>query len=183
MLANSAKASLLLVKHSPKLQETATTLARNLDLAYKIWLDLIDFKKDYTGMLYRTEAIVHAVYKDKYERDEEVGSRLKKAAISAVGGGSSSGVSHKKPSSALSFFATYYPSLSAAKSTAASDTLLPLDSQVPYERILADCKLLFDNHYRLALDSLDTLENENEHSQSDAVASLRSMLTVMNSTV
>lgn len=175
MLANSARASLLLVKHSPQLQEAASIFARNLDLAYKIWSDLMDFKKDCHSVINKNEAIIYAIYKDKYEREDEEENKIRKAAVVSTS-------IRKKPPSVLSsyssFFSTFYPSFAVAKSTDANPQLI---DDVLYDRILTDCRDLFSNHYRLAIDSLNSLENE--HSERDAVASLRSMLNVMNSTV
>ena len=46
LLSNSAKAALLLVQHSPKLQEVAKVFAKNLDIAHKIWSEIKEIKKD-----------------------------------------------------------------------------------------------------------------------------------------
>ena len=177
LLANSAKASLLLVKHSTKTQEAAANFALNLDLAYKIWSDLIAFKKDCNQAINKNETIVNAIYKDKYDQETSVNERRQEQQQQKV---AVSGSSVKKSSSSLSFLSTFYPSYKSSASSA-SEPQQQLVDEVLYDRIFADCKSLFDNHYRLAMDNLTHLENE--HSEREAIASLKSMLNVMNSTV
>ncbi len=137
MLSNSAKASLLLVEHSPKLQEVAKVFAKNLDIAHKIWCEIKEMKRDDKNfnLLEKPDTIMNAIYNDKYKNltnlnDEKEGTSLNTPTKEAL---------------------TSY--------------------------ILNDCKLLFDNHYRVALDSLKDLENE--HSEEAAINSLKSILDVM----
>jgi geranylgeranyl pyrophosphate synthase len=61
LLANSARAALLLVKHSSKQQEIAWMFGKNLAIAHKIWSELMDFRKDKT---LKEDTILNAVYKD-----------------------------------------------------------------------------------------------------------------------
>lgn len=174
LLANSAKASLLLVRHSSKVQEAAANFARNLDLAYKIWSDLIAFKKDCNHAINKTETIVNAIYKDKYDDDDHDQVQTSQGVVIESEKRSST---NSQRSMASSFLSGLFSSSSSSSSTASTQ----LVDELLYDRIYADCKSLFDDHYRLAIDSLDRLENE--HSERDAVASLRSMLNVMQSTV
>ncbi len=137
MLSNSAKAALLLVQHSPKLQEVAKVFAKNLDIAYKIWSEIKELKKDEKNfnLIEKPDTMMNAIYNDKYKNltnlnDEKEGASLNTPTKEAI---------------------TSY--------------------------ILNDCKLLFDKHYQLALDSLRELENE--HSEEAAIKSLKSILDVM----
>lgn len=192
MLANSAKASLLLVKHSPKIQEAAANFARNLDLAYKIWSDLIDFKKDCNYTINKSESIVNAIYKDKYEHANETENdqqqqvqRVQQKTIATAAVAESGVRSSSQQVQKASFFSsTFYPLnffLGSKSDSRPQQQRQLIVDDVLYDRIFADGKLLFDNHYRLAIDSLTALENES--SAREAISSLRSMLNVMNSTV
>lgn len=74
LLANSAKASVLLVRHSVNLQNLVYHFAHNLDVTHKIWSDLTDFNKSLSNepvhfiniFKNRPNSIINAVYKDKY---------------------------------------------------------------------------------------------------------------------
>lgn len=175
------------------MQERAWELARNFNLAYRIWCELLEFKDDSNRTINKSDAIVHAIYKDKYEKEvkEEDETRIRKAAAAMASASSTSSSSrvNKKSSPNLaayssSLLSTFYPTLAAAKSTSAAADARSLPIVVDdllYEQILVDVKLLFDNHFRLALDSLQALQNE--HSGAEAVASLKSMLDLMSSNV
>ena len=68
-MANSAKSAMLLVKHSPKLQEIVYNFAKNLDITHKIWSDLIDFRRQSETI--RSESIINAIYYDNYRIKNE----------------------------------------------------------------------------------------------------------------
>ena len=128
---------------------------------------------------------MHAVYKDKYEKDMcEDERRVRKAAAS-----STNNRMKKSPtlSAYSSFLSTFYPKFAAAKSSSTSaigncgENRIAFVDDVLYEQVMSDCKILFDNHFRSAIESLKSLENE--HSHPEAVDSLRSMLNMMSSSV
>ncbi|RNA16835.1 decaprenyl-diphosphate synthase subunit 2 [Brachionus plicatilis] len=56
-----------------------------------------------------------------------------------------------------------------------------IDNNLILNELFEDCKLIFQKHYKIAWTNLDQLENE--YSQKDAILSLRSILSVMKSTV
>lgn len=159
MLANSAKGSLLLVKHSPKLQHTAWEFAKNLDLTHKVWSDLADFKNDYK-VLNKTETIVNAIYRDKYEKEPIEMDRIEPPT------GSSWSTSYSNLISAV------YPAFSREQRVV---------NEILYEKLINECRSIFWKHYNVAFESLNQLENEN--SEKEAVESLRSILNVMKQTV
>ena len=47
--------------------------------------------------------------------------------------------------------------------------------------VVGDCKLLFNEHYSLALENLDRLENE--YSKKEAIESLRDIFNLMKSSI
>lgn len=144
LLSNSAKSAMLLVKHNPKLQETAWNFAHHLDIAHKMWSDLYNFKED-ESVVKNSDTILNAIYKDKYELTNPFSLEDKKSLLNNL-----------------------------FQNTESNDKLL-------LKNIFEDCKILFQNHYKLAMVNLEQLENE--YSQKDAIASLKSILNVMKNTV
>jgi hypothetical protein len=74
-LANSAKAAVLLVRHSIVLQDLVFNFAENLDVTHKIWSDVTEFTKligsdksiGYVNFLKnKPDNLINAIYKDKY---------------------------------------------------------------------------------------------------------------------
>lgn len=124
LLANSAKSAMVLVKHSPTLQEAAFKFAIHLDISHKIWSEFMKYNKD-KNHLNKNETLFRAVYLDKISSESE------------------------------------------------------LDA----ENILGDCKLLFNEHYSLALKHLKSLEAGSENGDADAIESLESILNVMKNTL
>ena len=133
---------------------------------------------------------MHAVYKDKYEKDMcEDERRVRKAAAAAMSSSTNNRIKKSPTLSAYSsFLSTFYPKFAAAKSSSSTSAIgncgenrVAFVDDVLYEQVMSDCKLLFDNHFRSAIESLKSLENE--HSQPEAVDSLRSMLNMMSSSV
>lgn len=145
LLSNSAKAALLLVSHSPNLQETAWSFAKHLNLAHRVWSDLVDLKQDQKMLESDQETILYAIYKDRYGQQD-----VKKVLMSS----------------------------SSSSTTAVDDSSLDSRSQT---ELINDCKLIFTEHYQLAMSSLAELENE--HSEREAIGSLRSILNVMKDTI
>lgn len=74
LLANSAKAAVLLVRHPDKLQDLVYEFAQNLDITHKIWSDLTEFNKSLSNEsihfinLFKNKpnSILNAVYNDNY---------------------------------------------------------------------------------------------------------------------
>ena len=66
--------------------------------------------------------------------------------------------------------------LSSLYSTSSSET-----NELVNNYVLNDCKLLFEDHYNLAMQDLKLLENEN--SEQEAIASLKSILNLMKSSI
>ena len=74
MLANSAKAAVILVRHSPNLQDLVFSFSQNLDITHKIWSDLSEFNKSLTNesiyfiniLKNKPNSVINAVYNDKY---------------------------------------------------------------------------------------------------------------------
>jgi len=137
LLSNSAKAALLLVQHSPKLQEVAKVFAKNLDIAHKIWSEIKEIRKDEKefDLIEKPDTIMNAIYNDKYKNltnlnDEKEGTTLNTSTKEAL-----------------------------------------------RSYIINDCKLIFEKHHQIALDSL--VELENEYSEEAAIKSLKSILDVM----
>lgn len=134
LLANSAKAAVLLVRHSHKLQDLVYEFAKNLDVAHKIWLELNEYNKSLsTGSIHfknlienKSNSIINAVYNDKY-------------------------LNRMSPNESI-------------------------------EAVLSDCKFLFEKHYLDAMNILEELEKQ-PHSEPNSVASLKSILNVMKSTI
>ena len=120
---------MILVKHPLNLQELAFSFAFNLDIAYKIWSEFVEHKKDKTH-LSNKDSIFNAVYQD-----------------------------------------------SKQLTTTTND---PHESS---DKILNECKGLFENHYHLAVENLKSIEQNSLNSDSDAIRSLESILLVMKSTI
>ncbi len=57
---------MIIVKNSPRIQETAFNFASSLNLAHKIWSELMDYKNDKSN-LYKKDSIFDAIFKDKYQ--------------------------------------------------------------------------------------------------------------------
>ncbi len=150
---------MLLVSHSPKLQEIAWNFAKNLDITHKIWSDLLkDLNQNNKNTFYlfeKEDSILNAIYKDKYQQlNANMNNKDKKVVTSS--------------------------SLSASYATSSSEiNSEELDRIQTY--VLDDCKLLFNNHYNLAMENLEQLENEN--SGQEALTSLRAILNVMKSAI
>ncbi len=66
LLANSAKSAMVLVKHSPTLQDVAFNFALNLDISHKIWSELIKNKKG-SNRVNEQNTLLNAIYQDKYK--------------------------------------------------------------------------------------------------------------------
>lgn len=74
LLANSAKAAVLLVRHSDKLQGLVYEFAHNLDVTHKIWSELNEFNKSISDESInfinlfenKSNSIINAIYNDKY---------------------------------------------------------------------------------------------------------------------
>jgi hypothetical protein len=170
-LANSAKAAMLLVSHPPSLQDTAWDFAKQLDITHKIWSDVIDLRRGKTG-LDTDKTILNAIYRDKYqtsENDLDLERQQRERANAAAASASASASS--------SFISSIYSRFST---NPASDTDRRDNSELA-ENVVRDCKLLFDEHYKQAVVSLDQLENE--FSQREAIDSLKSILNVMRGSV
>lgn len=180
ILANSAKAALLLVMHSPKLQEVAWTFAKNFDITHKIWSDLLEYKND-NSFLNKPDTILNAIYKDKYinEENEEIGVDEKKLLIAM--NDRSSKVSYLKLKSSQ-ILSSIYETTVATKTPLEPVTKTILSTnQAINNYVFNDCKDLLNNHYELAMKSLTQLENE--HSEIEALSSLKSILNVMKNTI
>ena len=74
-MANSAKAAVLLVRHSVVLQDLVFNFAQNLDVTHKIWSDVTEFTKlmsndksiSYVDFVKnKPDNLINAIYKDKY---------------------------------------------------------------------------------------------------------------------
>lgn len=144
---------MMLVSQPPKLQQVAWNFAMNLDITYKIWSDLREFKKD-ESVLNKSDTILNAIFKDKYEKDLNF-------------------VHTQNNTEGFSLVSSLYSTFSSTSSKSLNQNLV--------KNIFTDCKFIFQNHYKLAMESLDQLENE--FSEKDAVASLKSILNVMKNTV
>ena len=66
LLANSAKSAMVLVKHSPTLQDVAFNFALNLDISHKIWSELIKNKKG-SNRVNEQNTLLNAIYQDNYK--------------------------------------------------------------------------------------------------------------------
>jgi len=152
---------MLLVRHSPKLQEIASNFATNLDITHKIWSELVDFRK--LQVLNKPESLMNAIYEDKYKDMSESSNLVKVKAVNIQN------TSKSFTNIATSYLSSLYPSSS-------NETNELLNSYV-----LNDCKLLFEDHYNLAMQNLEQLENEN--SEKEAIASLKSILNLMKSSI
>ena len=75
---------MLLAQHSPKIQEVAWNFAKNLDIAHKIWSDLIDFSKEKSVLINKSENILNAIYNDKYKSVNQ--SKLKVKSSHGISG-------------------------------------------------------------------------------------------------
>ncbi|CAF0791678.1 unnamed protein product [Brachionus calyciflorus] len=145
LLSNSAKSAMLLVKHNSYLQEIAWNFAFHLDITYRIWSDLYNFKQD-EAIVNNPDSVLNAIYKDKYELDN--------------------------------------PKLDLDEKKSFLTSLIDFgqgQENVLLKNLFEDCKLIFQNHHKLAMTNLEQLENE--YSQKDAIASLKSILNVMKNTV
>ena len=158
-MANSAKAALILAQHPPNVQEAAFSFAKHLDITYKIWLELNDFKKD-SSLVGKPDTLMNAVYLDTvvneskdhldepvYEQRESVARRAQYLTM--------------EQRVALNI---------AERSRAA-----------PNQRVVDECMNLFQNHLTVANESLNLLLNAS--SESEAIKSLKSILNLMKSTV
>ena len=155
LLANSARAAMLLVSHPPHLQEIAARFATELDITHKIWLDFEDVKHDKKTIISNEETILNAIYKDRYRNVEFVMEEEKqKVASSAV----------------TSFISSVYTRSSN------NNTVDRIDEKTK-ENVMNDCKLLFNEHYSLAMANLEQLHNE--YSEKEASSSLKSILNTM----
>ena len=136
---------MLLVKHNSYLQEIAWNFAFHLDITYRIWSDLYNFKQD-EAIVNNPDSVLNAIYKDKYELDN--------------------------------------PKLDLDEKKSFFNSLIDFgksQENVLLKNLFEDCKLIFQNHHKLAMANLEQLENE--YSQKDAIASLKSILNVMKNTV
>lgn len=66
LLANSAKSSMVLVKHSQALQEVAYNFGMHLDITHKIWTELNNYKKD-DEYLTKKNTLFNAIHNDKFQ--------------------------------------------------------------------------------------------------------------------
>jgi hypothetical protein len=57
---------MVLVKHSPTLQDVAFNFALNLDISHKIWSELIKNKKG-SNRVNEQNTLLNAIYQDKYK--------------------------------------------------------------------------------------------------------------------
>ncbi len=134
LLANSAKSAMLLVKHSQHMCHAAWMFAKHLDITYKIWSELTDFKANKTR-LNEPRSVLNAIFVDKY-------------------------------------------------SATCEDTLVPdnnCDDENIGRLVYDECKSLLNEHYEQAMESLDELDNES--SEKEAVASLKSILVFMRDSI
>ena len=155
---------MLLAQHSPKIQEVAWSFAKHLDIAHKIWSDLIDFSKEKSVLINKPENILNAIYNDKYKNTNE--SKLN---IKSLNSKSSTGTRLSFTDTVTSYF-----------STVNIGTQIEINEDT-INFVVDDCKLLFNEHYSLALENLDKLENE--YSKKEAIESLREILNLMKSSI
>ena len=156
---------MLLAQHSPKLQEVAWNFAKNLDIAHKIWSDLIDFSKNQKVLTNKPENILNAIYNDKYLNMAE-----SKVHVKELNGKSSS------IAASFSFTDTITSYLSASN----NENQIEINEDT-LNYVVDDCKLLFNEHYSVALENLSQLENE--YSKKEAIDSLREILNLMKSSI
>ena len=116
---------MLLVKHSQETCEAAWHFAKHLDITYKIWSELSDFKANRLR-LNEPRTILNAVLLDRYSSSKQ-------------------------------------PSLSSSAA------------------VFDECKSLLNEHYEQAMISLDELDNDN--SEKEAIASLKSILIFMRDSI
>jgi hypothetical protein len=147
---------MVLVSHPQWLQDTAWDFAKHLDISHKIWSDIVDVRRGKKS-LDTENTIVNAIYRDKYQSKVEHYLGLQKTEQSNLSSASS-------PSMMSSIYARF------------SSTEQSVDNEL-IENVIKDCKSLFNKHYNTALASLDQLDNE--HSEKDAISSLKSILHVM----
>lgn len=122
---------------------------------------------------------MNAIYKDNYEKDNTLEYDSEETSVGkqrkVVLNQNQTTISVASSSSAYSsFLSTFYPSSYLKTNNQLIDEILQ-------EKIIQDCRVLFENHYNITMARLNELENE--HSEKEAIASLRSMLNVMNSSV
>ena len=157
---------MLLAQHSPKLQQVAWNFARNLDISHKIWSDLIDFSQDKIVLSNNnSENILNAIYNDKYKNIDE--SKLPIKMFNTK----SSSTSTRSLSNIVS---SYFSSNDSSNSQNEV-------SEVMINYVVDDCRTMFNDHYNLALESLDLLENE--YSKKEAIDSLKSILNIMRNSI
>lgn len=158
LMANSAKAAMLLVSHKPQLQEISWNFAQQLDKAHKIYSEISDLKNN-SEFLLKEDSLPNSVYKDKYLNNGVVLDDLKEKKV----------VSNSSTSIISSIYARFTSSPNFV-----DDALK--------ESVIGDCKLIFLDHYSLAIENLEKLE-KNEYSEKEAVQSLRSILNVMKDSI
>jgi len=146
LLANSARSAMVLVENPSNLQDTAFNFALNLDIAHKVWSEIVKYKKD-NNHFNQKESIFNAIYKDRYQPK------------------------HSAVDSSITIHNSYTQEININEENKFN------------ESILNDCKLLFENHYTLALSNLKSLELNSINSDRDAIDSLESILNVMKSSV
>jgi hypothetical protein len=176
LLANSAKAAMLLVSHSPQVQDTAWDFAWQLDLTHKLWSDMVDLRRGRTG-LDTDQTALNAIYRDKYQTGEhDLELKTQRLNSTAASDSSTSSLSNFLPASIISSIYSKFSS----NSNKTGDRTTTSEKNELVESVLRDCRLLFDEHYSLATRSLDQLVNE--YSEKEAISSLRSILNVMRDT-
>jgi hypothetical protein len=79
LLANSCRASQLLVHHSSTKQQNAFNFALNLDITHRIYIDLNDYLKD--SCTVRPNSLPNAIYKDKYSNESLENDSLREKII------------------------------------------------------------------------------------------------------
>ena len=166
---------MLLAQHSPKLQQVAWNFAKHLDITHKIWSDLCDFSREKSLLTNnKSENILNAIYNDKYKQIDEstLSCKTQNAAEVSVAAAASS--SRSFSSSFSNVVSAYFSSNNSTNSQC--DV-----SENTMNYVVDDCKVLFNDHYNLAVENLVSLENE--YSKKEAIDSLKSMLDIMRSSI
>lgn len=154
LLANSAKSALILAKQSANLQEVAHSFAKHLDITYKIWLELNDYKKD-SSIINKPDTLMNAVYLDTVMNENLDNT----AAAETV----------MRGSRCLTMEQRVALNITERSRTDSAD-----------QRVINECKNLFHNHLTVAMETLSLLQNP--YSESEAIKSLTSILNIMQST-
>lgn len=140
-----------------------------MDISYKIWLELADFKLNESKLTLRRDSLMNAIYLDTL-------SESQMARASALN--SSSSTTSTTSTSTSTTQTKQEPEEEEENSSTISFSTL--DSTLR-EKIVDECKHLFDNHFNQAIQSLNLLENE--FSEREALSSLRSIMSLMKKSI